>query len=87
VWDTTRIPIDEYAAIRRAQLRHRITPLAVTSLVLAVALVLILTGRALLAVLVVPMAGYAWGQFIRPARRHRRERELSELPRWEIKAE
>jgi Flp pilus assembly protein TadB len=86
-WDTNRIPLGEYAAIRHAQLRHMIIPVAVSLAVAAGAIVLILTGRSLVAILIVPMAGYVWSQFIRPARRRRRYREISELPRWEIKAE
>ncbi len=86
-WDTNGIPVEEYAAIRRAQQRHMVAPLAVLLALAAAVILLILIGRSLVAVVIVPMTGYLWAQFIRPARRRRRSRELSELPRWEIKAQ
>jgi len=86
-WDTNRIPVEDYTAIRRGQLRHMIPPIAVSLVVVAAVILLVLSGRGLAAIVIVPMVGYVWAQFIRPARRRRRYRELSELPRWEIKAE
>jgi len=86
-YDTSRIPLDEYAAIRRAQMRQLVAPAVVALLVLAGALTLVLSGRAVLAVVIVPLAGYLWSQWVRPVRRRRRYEELSKLPRWDLEAD
>jgi hypothetical protein len=86
-WDTNRIPAEEYAAIIHGKRRQVFAPLAVTLLVGLLVLYLVLEGRAVAAIMIVPMVGYGWAQFIRPARRRRHLRELSELPRWQIKPE
>lgn len=86
-WDTKRIPVEQYAAIVRGQRRQVIEPLTVLLLIATLVAVLVLVGRALAAIVLVPIVLYVWGQFVRPAFRRRRYREVSELPRWEIKPE
>lgn len=86
-WDTTRIPVEEYAAIRHGQLRQLMAPGAAAIVVAAAAVALVLSGRALGAIVLVPLVAYLWSQFVRPARRRRRYREIGELPRWEVKQE
>jgi Flp pilus assembly protein TadB len=86
-YDTNKIPVDEYASIRRGQFRQLIAPAAASLVVAAVSTYLILIGRSIAVVLLVPFVGYFWSQFVRPARRRRRYQQLSELPKWEIKAD
>ncbi|MBV8988679.1 MAG: hypothetical protein JOY58_03495 [Solirubrobacterales bacterium] len=87
VWDTNQIPIDQYAAIRRDALRALIVPVTVSLLVLAAAVFLIVSGRAVGAIVIVPFVAYLYSQFVRPARRRRRREQLANLPKWEIKPE
>jgi len=86
-YDTNRIPLAEYAGIRARQRRQAVLPITVALLVAALAAYLVITGRALGAIVIVPLVGMVWGQFVRPLRTRRLRRELSELPRWDIRAE
>jgi Flp pilus assembly protein TadB len=86
-FDTRRIPLEEYAAIHRARVRDRLLPAAVLLLVAGVALAFVLSGRWPAAVLIVPLSGFVWSTFVRPARRRRQYREIAELPRWEINSD
>jgi hypothetical protein len=86
-YDTAKIPVAEYDAIRSAHRRRMLIPLAVAAVVLVGAAALVITGRPLAAVIIVPGLGYIWAQWIRPARRDKQRAELSNLPKWEIKAE
>jgi hypothetical protein len=87
VWNTNQIPVAQYKGIVDAQWRYRSVPLAITVVLVIVAVVLIVTGRALAAILVVPMVLFGYGSFVRPRRRRRRLAEIKELPRWKIKPE
>ncbi len=87
VWNTNQIPVKQYKAIVDAQWRYRSVPFAITVVLVIVAVVLIVTGRTLGAILVVPMVMFGYGSFIRPRRRRRRLAEIKELPRWKIKPE
>ena len=85
--DTNQIPVAQYKGIVDAQWRYRSVPLAITVVLVIVAVVLIVTGRALAAILVVPMVLFGYGSFVWPRRRRRRLAEIKELPRWKIKPE
>ena len=86
-FDTRRIPLEEYAAIHRARVRDRLLPAAVLLLVAGVALAFVLSGRWPAAVVIVPLSGFVWSTFVRPARRRRQYRAIAELPRWEINSD
>lgn len=86
-YDTSKIPVAEYDAIRNAHRRRMLIPLAVAAVVLVGGAALVITGRPLAAVIIVPGLGYIWAQWIRPARRDKQRAELANLPKWEIKAE
>ena len=86
-FDTRRIPLEEYAAIHRARVRDRILPAVALVGVAAVATAFVLSGRWPAAVVVVPLCGFVWSTFIRPARRRRQYREMAERPRWEISSD
>ncbi|HYB25242.1 MAG TPA: hypothetical protein VEF89_01370 [Solirubrobacteraceae bacterium] len=87
-FDTGKIPLEEYAAIRRTQLRYRLFPLAAGLLLLVGAIVFFLTGRVYGALIAVPFLLASWATFGRPFWRAKYRRALAEnLPTWEIKSD
>jgi len=87
-FDTGKIPLDEYAAIRRTQVRYRLFPLGAGLLLLAGVIVFFLTGRAYGALVAVPFLLASWAVFVRPLYRSRYHRSLAKkLPTWEIKSD
>jgi len=86
-YDTNRIPLEQYAAIRQAQVRQRAVPIAAALAIGAIALFFTLEGRSLAAFVVIPLGAFIWNIFIRPARRRRQYQAIENLPRWEIKAD
>lgn len=84
-WNTNKIPVDEYAAIRRTQIRYRLVPLLCSLLLLAAVIVFWATGKTFGAIIVVPFALASWAVFARPFFRSRyREALTKNLPTWEI---
>jgi Flp pilus assembly protein TadB len=86
VYDTGRIPREEYEVVRRTQLRYRALPIALGLVVLALAVLFTLTGRTLNVFILLPLALMAWFVFLRPAHQKRYRRAISELPRWDLQA-
>ena len=87
-FDTGKIPLAEYAAIRRTQIRYRLFPLIAGLLLLAGTIVFFLTGRAYGALFAVPFLLASWAVFGRPFWRSRYRRAMAKnLPTWEIKAD
>jgi hypothetical protein len=87
-FDTGKIPLDEYAAIRRTQVRYRLFPLGAGLLLVVGVIVFFLTGRAYGALVAVPFLLASWSVFGRPLYRARYRRKLAEkLPTWEIKSD
>jgi hypothetical protein len=86
-WDTARIPLDQYAAIRRTQLRFRRVPIAISVLALAAVIACIVVGKALGGLLVVAILATTWSMFFRPLHRRRYRAALAELPTWKIEPE
>jgi len=87
-FDTSKIPLEQYAAIRRVQVRYRMFPVVAGLLLLAGAVAFVLTGRAYGALIVVPFLLVSWGMFGRPFYRSRYRRALTKnLPTWEIESD
>ncbi|MDQ6817486.1 MAG: hypothetical protein M3018_08785 [Actinomycetota bacterium] len=86
-YDTNRIPVEEYDTFRRNRARDRILPSAVFAALAVLVLVLVLIGRPLGAIVIVPLVGFVWGSYVRPARRRRQYRAIAERPRWKIRAD
>jgi hypothetical protein len=87
-FDTNKIPLEEYAAIRRTQLRYRMFPLIAGLLLLVGAIAFFLTGRAYGALVAVPFLLASWGIFGRPFYRSRYRRALTKnLPAWKIESD
>lgn len=87
-FDTRKIPLEEYAAIRRTQVRYRMFPLFSGLLLLAAVIVFWIEGRAFSALVAVAFLFAAWGMFGRPFFRKRYRKALSsKVPTWTIKAD
>jgi hypothetical protein len=83
-WDTARIPVAQYAAIRRTQLRYRRVPLVISALALVCVVAFIIVGKALGGLLVVAVVATTWSMFFRPLHRRRYREALADLPTWQI---
>jgi hypothetical protein len=87
-YDTSKIPLEEYTAIRRTQLRYRLIPIVSGLLLLAGAIVFFATGRAYGALIAIPFLAASYVMFGRPFFRTRYRRALAKnLPTWNIKAD
>jgi hypothetical protein len=87
-YDTGKIPLDEYAAIRRTQLRYRLVPLVSCLILLAGTIAFWATGSAYGALIAVPFLLASYVMFGRPFFRSRYRRALSQnLPTWDLKAD
>jgi len=87
-YDTGKIPLEEYAAIRRTQLRYRMFPLFSCLLLLVGMIIFWATGRVYGAIAVVPFLIASWAIFGRPLYRSRYRRAIAKnLPTWNIKAD
>ena len=86
-WNTRQIPAEQYELIRRTQLRFRLVPIALGSIVAALAIFFTLTGNIFNVFVLLPMAMVIWFSFLRPAHRRRYRRAIADLPRWELRPE
>lgn len=87
-YDTGKIPVDEYAAIRRTQLRYRMFPLLAGLLLLICTIVFFLTGRTYGAIVAIPFLIASLAVFGRPFYRTRYRKALTKnTPTWNLKAD
>jgi hypothetical protein len=86
-WNTRRIPLEEYAALRRTQLRYRRVPLLIATLSLVCVVVFIVLGQAAGGLIVVAFAASAWSMFGHPFHKRRYRKELAKIPNWKIEPE
>ena len=86
-WNTNRIPVEQYAAIRATQLRYRRVPLAISVFALACVVAFIIVGTALGGLIVVGLLASTWSMFFRPIHRRKYRQAIAELPTWKIKPE
>jgi hypothetical protein len=68
---TNEISPDEYAEIRRQQLRFRMFPLVSTALLVVAVIVLFASGKTVAAILAIPFVVVVWTLFGRPLLRSR----------------
>src|SRR6516165_5403180 len=62
-YDTRKIPMEEYAAIRRTQVRYRLFPIAAGLLLLAAMIVFFIEGRTFGAIIIGPFVLASWASF------------------------
>lgn len=86
-WNTLRIPLEQYAEIRRTQLRYRRVPLAIALLSLACVIAFIVIGKAVAGLVLVAFAATAWSMFARPLYRKRYRQAIADRPDWKIEPE
>jgi hypothetical protein len=86
-WDTRRIPLEQYAALRRTQLRYRRLPMAISLVALLCIVAFVIVGKALAGLVLVAFALTAWSMFARPLHKRRYRRALADLPSWNIEPE
>jgi hypothetical protein len=86
-WNTQRIPLEQYAEVRRTQLRYRRVPIAISLLSLACIAVFIVLGKAFGGLIVIAFAASAWSMFARPLYKRRFREAIAKLPSWEIEPE
>jgi len=87
-YDTRKIPVEEYAAVRRTQLRYRLIPLVAGLILLAAMIVFFIAGSAFTALVLVAFVGASWVMFVRPFFRTRYRKSLGKnLPTWNLKAD
>jgi hypothetical protein len=87
IWNTQRIPLEEYAELRRTQLRFRWIPLAAAGLVIAALIALIVLGKAFSGILLVALAAVAWSTYGRPQWKRRYLEAIANRPSWTIEPE
>jgi hypothetical protein len=86
-WNTRRIPLEEYAELRRTQLRYRRVPLIIAALSLVCVVAFIVIGKALGGLLVVAFAATSWSMFGHPFYKRRYREQLAKVPSWKIEPE
>jgi len=87
VWNTNRIPVQQYAAIRQTQLRFRRVPLAISVVGLICIVAFIVVGRAVGGLIVVALGATTWNMFFRPLYKRRYREAVAKLPTWQIEPE
>ena len=87
-FDTNKIPLEEYAAIRRTQIRYRLFPLIASLILLAAMIVFFIVGRTFSAVVFGAFLLASWAMLGRPFFRSRYRKSLRKnMPTWNIKAD
>jgi len=87
VYDTGRIPREDYEVVRRTQLRFRALPVLIGVVVLVLAIFFSLTGNILSVFILLPLALLSWFVFLRPTHQRRYRRAIADLPRWDLRAD
>lgn len=87
-FDTNKIPLEEYAAIRRTQIRYRLFPLVAGLILLAAMIAYFIAGGAFRAVVFGAFLLASWGMLGRPFFRSRYRKKLRQnMPTWNLKAD
>ena len=80
--------MEEYAAIRRTQLRYRLIPLTAGLVLLAAMIVFFIAGSAFTGLVAIAFLAASWVMFVRPFFRSRYRKSLGKnLPTWNLKAD
>ena len=86
-WNTTQIPPEQYASIRRLQLRFRALPVVLGLLVVGLAVFFTLTHNVFSVFMLLPASLMIWFAILRPAHRRRYRSAIAQLPRWTLHPE
>jgi hypothetical protein len=83
-WNTRKIPLEQYAAIRATQLRFRRIPIIISVLSLLCVAAFIIGGKPMGGLILVAFGATAWSMFARPFHRRKYREAVAKLPSWEI---
>ena len=83
-WNTNKIPMEQYAEIRRTQLRYRRVPIALSAAALLAVVVSIAIGQFARGLIVIAMVATAYNLFARPVQKRKYQAATAQLPKWEI---
>jgi hypothetical protein len=86
-WSTLRIPLEEYMAMSRTQLRYRRIPLLVAAAVVASLIALIVIGRAFGGIVIAALAAMVWATYGRARWERRYLKAIENPPSWTIESE
>jgi hypothetical protein len=87
MYDTNRIPPDEYDHIRQITFRYRLLPIGFACLVAVAAIVFTLSGNIFGVFFLLPVALVIWFVFLRPVHQKRYREAIKGLPVWQLRAE
>lgn len=86
-WNTRKIPLEQYAAVRATQLKFRRVPIAIATFSLVCVVAFIIGGKPLGGVVLVALCATAWSMFARPFHKRKYREAVAKLPSWEIEPE
>lgn len=86
-WNTAQIDAEQYARLRRVQVRFRILPVCVGLATSVLALFFLFSHNTFSLFILLPFALIGWGMLLRPLHRRRYAAALGDLPRWELRSE
>lgn len=86
-WNTSQIPPEQYARVRKLQLRFRVLPVVLGLLVAALAIFFTLTHNVLSVFFLLPSSMVIWFAILRPVHRARYRSAIARLPRWSLHPE
>ena len=87
VYDTSRIPADDYERLASVVRRFRIWGWAFAVVLALIALWLVTQGQPIVLLVGMPAILFAWWTYGRPFVRGRYRKALATLPSWDLKAE
>jgi hypothetical protein len=88
VYETSRIPESDYAAVAALDRRYRITGFAIVAVLATIVLAVALTGQLISIFAGLAVAMLSWFLFIKPIVHRRHRRAVGALTRrWELNAE
>ena len=79
--------MEEYANLRRTQLRYRWIPLVMAAVVVGSLIALVVLGRAFGGILIAALAAMVWSTVGRPQWKRRYVKAIENRPSWTIEPE
>ncbi|GEM_PF-599700 len=87
IYDTDRIPRDQYEKIRKLQFRFRLLPIVLGAVSISLAIFFTFTGNIFAVFILLPSVIVVWFMLLRPPHRRRFQQAMSDLPSWDLRAE
>lgn len=87
MYDTNKIPRDQYEKIRKLQFRFRLLPIVLGVVSISLAIFFTLSGNIFAVFILLPSVIVVWFMLLRPPHRRRFQQAMNELPTWDLRAE